>query len=110
MRGKLTKNAKWTVLLHAVNLLFWLQFAANGIMARCGEQPKQPVFGLLCGAQTLTLLIGSWILFMMPGKKEERSRKKERILAAVNILADLGIILLFILQMVTGKYYPFAAV
>lgn len=70
MRGKLTENAKWTVLLHAVNLLFWLQFAANGIMARCGEQPKQPVFGLLCGAQTLTLLIGSWILFMMPGKKE----------------------------------------
>ena len=107
MRGKLTENAKWTVLLHAVNLLFWLQFAANGIMARCGEQP---VFGLLCGAQTLTLLIGSWILFMMPGKKEERSRKKERILAAVNILADLGIILLFILQMVTGKHYPFAAV
>ena len=107
MRGKLTENAKWTVLLHAVNLLFWLQFAANGIMARCGEQPKQR---LLCGAQTLTLLIGSWILFMMPGKKEERSRKKERILAAVNILADLGIILLFILQMVTGKYYPFAAV
>ena len=103
MRGKLTENAKWTVLLHAVNLLFWLQFAANGIMARCGEQPKQPAFGLLCGAQTLTL-------FMMPGKKEERSRKKERILAAVNILADLGIILLFILQMVTGKYYPFAAV
>ena len=98
MRGKLTENAKWTVLLHAVNLLFWLQFAANGIMARCGEQPKQPVFGLLCGAQTLTLLIGSWILFMMPGKKEERS------------LTDLGIILLFILQMVTGKYYPFAAV
>lgn len=47
---------------------------------------------------------------MMPGKKEERSRKKERILAAVNILTDLGIILLFILQMVTGKYYPFAAV
>ena len=75
-----------------------------------GEQPKQPAFGLLCGAQTLTLLIGSWILFMMPGKKEERSQKKERILAAVNILADLGIILLFILQMVTGKYYPFAAV
>lgn len=110
MRGKLTENAKWTVLLHAVNLLFWLQFAANGIMARCGEQPKQPVFGLLCGAQTLMLLIGSWILFMMPGKKEERSRKKERILAAVNILADLGIILLFILQMVTGKHYPFAAV
>lgn len=110
MRGKLTENAKWTVLLHAVNLLFWLQFAANGIMARCGEQPKQPAFGLLCGAQTLTLLIGSWILFMMQGKKEERSRKKERILAAVNILADLGIILLFILQMVTGKYYPFAAV
>ena len=111
MRGKLTENAKWTVLLHAVNLLFWLQFAANGIMARCGGAAEAAgIRRLLCGAQTLTLLIGSWILFMMPGKKEERSRKKERILAAVNILTDQGIILLFILQMVTGKYYPFAAV
>lgn len=49
MRGKLTENAKWTVLLHAVNLLFWLQFAANGIMARCGEQPKRRHSGYCAG-------------------------------------------------------------
>ena len=73
---KLTEQTKWTVLLHAVNLLFWLQFIGNGIMAGCGEQPEQPLFGLRCGAQTLTLLIGSWILYMMPAEGKERNQKK----------------------------------
>ena len=49
MRGKLTENAKWTVLLHAVNLLFWLQFAANGIMAGVGSSRSSRHSGYCAG-------------------------------------------------------------
>lgn len=102
-------KTKWKILLYTINGLFWIQFICNNIMARCGEMPEQPAFGMMCGSQTLVLLLYSWVVYMMPNEKNEHNLKRRKILIGLGILLDIIIIVLFILQMATGKYYPFAS-
>lgn len=76
-------------------------------MASRLEMPSQPAFGMLCGTETLTLLIASVVVYLMPKEGDEQGIKKKRRLAIIwNVLLDIGSITIFILQIITGKYYP----
>lgn len=100
-------KARWKILLYTVYGLFLLQVTCNSIMASRLEMPSQPAFGMLCGTETLTLLIASVVVYLMPKEGDEQGIKKKRRLAIIwNVLLDIGSITIFILQIITGKYYP----